>query len=511
MPVPRPRGRRDVAGLAPLLLLLPLLGLAVPLAALLAAAQGPAGPTSLAQAAILRSTAWTLGLGLGVGLGAAALAYPVARAVPVPLLVGAVMVTPLARALGVLGLGLAPGPLAAALALAAGAVPLAALVVRLRLQARPVRWLEAAADLGASAWARAWWIERPYLWPAAITAAAWVALQVLGDVTVLRTAGGGKVYGPALMARDALLRDGAPGRALLVVLVLLAVALAVAARLAHDLRALPAAAGRALGRGLGRAHGPFPTLGGALGWALGWALWLACLLPLLGLVPAIVAVPADPRGIERLLALVPSTLTLAVGVSVVAVPVAFGLVLALRRREAVASGSRGRGGLARASLGPTLVLLLPLAVPPSVLGSLWLGAATRLGLQPGELLTAAAFVPAALALAYLAAFLLLRAVPGSLPAAAADLGAGPWGRLRLLWWPAARAALGVTALLTLAWIVGEPSIPAFTAGPGGSTLAMGLQVLGHGGDVGTLHRGCLVLALVPLGLGAALVLRRASA
>lgn len=503
MPVPRPRGRRDVAELAPLLLLLPLLGLAVPLAALLAAAQGPAGPTSLAHAAVLRSTAWTLGLGLGLGLGAAALAYPVARAVPVPLLVGAVMVTPLARALGVLGLGLAPGPLAAALALAAGAVPLAALVVRLRLQARPVRWLEAAADLGASAWARAWWIERPYLWPAAITAAGWVALQVLGDVTVLRTAGGGKVYGPALMARDALLRDGAPGRALLVVLVLLAVALAVAARLAHDLRALPAAAGRALGRGLGRARGPLM--------ALGWALWLACLLPLLGLVPAIAAVPADPRGIERLLSLVPSTLTLAVGVSVVAVPVAFGLVLALRRREAVAGGSLARGGPWRAGLGPTLVLLLPLAVPPSVLGSLWLGAATRLGLQPGELLTAVAFVPAALALAYLAAFLLLRAVPGSLPAAAADLGAGAWGRLRLLWWPAARAALGVTALLTLAWTVGEPSIPAFTAGPGGSTLAMGLQVLGHGGDVGTLHRGCLVLALVPLGLGAALVRRRAGA
>lgn len=473
----RLRAPRDLAWLA---LLLPLVAVVVPLLVLLEAAQGSMG-SGVDRAAVLGSTSRALGLGLGVGLGAAALAYPVARAVPVPLLVGAVMVTPLARALGVLGLGMTPGTTAAAVALGAGALPLAALVVRLRLQARPARWLEAAADLGASAWARAWWIERPHLRPAWITATAWVALQVLGDVTVLRSAGGGKAYGPALMARDALLRDGAPGRALLVVLVLTAVALVVAARLAHDLRALT-------GGGAVRG-GPAPVSGPLRG--LGWGLWLASLVPLAGLVPAIVSVPADPRGVERLVSLIPSTLGLAGGVSVVAVALAFGVVLALRQRSAYV---------------PTLALVLPLALPPSVLGSLWLGAATHLGVQPGDPLTAVALLPAALALAHLATLLLLRAVPPSLPTAAADLGAGPWARLVLVWWPAARAALGVTMLLTLAWIVGEPSIPAFTAGPGGSTLAMGLQVLTHGGDVGSLHRGCLVLALVPLGLGASLAI-----
>ena len=482
MPLSRFRAPRDLAWLA---LLLPLLAVVVPLAVLIEAAQGSAG-TGAVPGTVLRSTARALGLGLGVGLGATALAYPVARAVPVPLLVGAVMVTPLARGLGVLGLGVTPGTTAAALALGAGALPLAALVVRLRLQARPARWLEAAADLGASAWARAWWIERPHLRPAWVTATAWVALQVLGDVTVLRSAGGGKAYGPALMARDALLRDGAPERALLVVLVLTAVALAVAVRLAHDLRA-------AHGHG-GSGRAPAPV-GGPLRW-LGWGLWLASLIPLAGLLPGIASVPADPRGVERLWSLVPSTLVLAAGVSVVAVTLAFALVLSLRRRG---------------PLLPTVALVLPLALPPSVLGSLWLGAATHLGARPGDALTAVALLPAALALAHLAALLLLRAVPEALPAAAADLGAGPWARLRLVWWPSARAALGVTMLLTIAWIVGEPSIPAFTAGPGGSTLAMGLQVLSHGGDVGTLHRGCLVLALVPLGLGAGLAAWRRGA
>jgi len=482
VPVPRVRAPRDLAWLA---LLLPLLAVVVPLAVLIEAAQGSVGTAGSDPTTVLRSTARALGLGLGVGLGATALAYPVARAVPVPLLVGAVMVTPLARGLGVLGLGMAPGTTAAALALGAGALPLAALVVRLRLQARPARWLEAAADLGASAWGRAWWIERLHLRPVWATATAWVALQVLGDVTVLRSAGGGKAYGPGLMARDALLRDGAPGRALLVVLVLTAVALVVAARLAHDLRAV---SGGGSGQALAPARGP-------LRW-LGWGLWSIALIPLAGLVPAIVSVPADPRGVERLVSLVPSTLGLAAGVSVVAVTLAFGLVLSLRRRSPFV---------------PTLALVLPLALPPSVLGSLWLGAATQLGARPGDALTAVALLPAALALAYLAALLLLRAVPEALPAAAADLGAGPWARLRLVWWPAARAALAVTMLLTLAWIVGEPSIPAFTAGPGGSTLAMGLQVLSHAGDVGSLHRGCLVLALVPLGLGAGLVAWRRGA
>lgn len=469
-----PRARtapRDAAWLA---LLLALLAVGVPLAGLVEATLDATGTASLGEAAVLRSTGRALALGLGLGLGATALAYPIARAVPAPLLVGAVMVTPTARALGVLGLGLAPGTTAAALALGAGAMPLAALVVRLRLQARPKRWLEAAADLGASGWARAWWIERPHLRPALATAAAWVTLQVLGDVTVMRLAGGGMVYGPGLLARDALLRDGGPGRALLVVLVLLGVALVVAARLAHDLRAVPGGTSRAFTPARGVLRG------------LGWGLWIASLAPLVGLVPGILATPSTARGAQRLLSLVPSTLMLALGVSLVAVVVAFGLVLSLRRRSPWA---------------PTVALLLPLALPPSVLGSLWLGAAARLGLEPGDLLTAIALLPAAVALAYLAGLLLLRAVPASLPAAAADLGAGPGARLALVWWPLARAALVVTALLTLAWIVGEPSIPAFTAGPGGSTLAMGLEVLAHSGDVGTLHRGCLGLALLPLAAG----------
>ncbi|MCA9661863.1 MAG: ABC transporter permease subunit, partial [Myxococcales bacterium] len=137
---------------------------------------------------------WTSGRSLAlaatVALLACAGAYPLARALPAPLLFALFLISPLARALGVLGLGLAPGALAVALAELAGALPLAALLVLLRLRALDPRWLEAAADLGAGPWTRWRTITLPLLRPTLASAALWSALVSVGDIATLELAGG---------------------------------------------------------------------------------------------------------------------------------------------------------------------------------------------------------------------------------------------------------------------------------------------------------------------------------
>src|SRR5690606_29609075 len=102
---------------------------------------------------------------------------------------------------------------------------------------------------------------------------------------------------------------------------------------------------------------------------------------------------------------------------------------------ALALASRSRGQQVGAAL------LLPLAIPPSVLGLLLLETGTRVGLEPGLSLTLLALLGPALALAFVAARLLTAVIPTSLIECAADLGADAATRLRLVWLPLGRGAL----------------------------------------------------------------------
>jgi ABC-type spermidine/putrescine transport system permease subunit II len=405
-----------------------------------------------------------------VSLIAAVLAYPAARAVPTAILVGLALVSSQARAFGVLALGLPPGTSAHVVALASGAVPLAALVVRLRLDRRPRRWLEAAADLGASPAWRFRLVEWPHLRPAFAVAMAWVAIVSLGDTTVATLAGGGLSYGPGLLGADALLRESAPGRATAVVVLLLVIALALCTVVARELRhRRPGQRDRS---------GAIPP---ALV-VLGWTAVVISLTPVLGLFRWLGGA-ATERSEALVTELVPQTIFIAVLVAAAAGLGGFAIAFATRDRSS--------------TVAPVL-LLLPVALPPGVLGMLMLLLARAVGLQPGDLLTVLALLPSAVALGYLAARLQLSSVPSHLWDAASDLGARPWTVARLVAWPITRVAALAGALIAAAWAVGEPAIVAFTSGPGGSTLSVGLAIVSRAGDIGTLARWELGTAVLPV-------------
>ncbi|MCA9686850.1 MAG: ABC transporter permease subunit [Myxococcales bacterium] len=362
----------------------------------------------------------------------------------------------------------------AALTLTLDLVPLAALLLILRMRARPWPLLEAAADLGAGWWTRLWLVDWPHLRPALAVVWVWSALQVLGDTVALEIAGGGKVYGPGLLIRDALIHDGAPARALLGILVLLAAAVPCAMALGREL----ALAARPTQEQ--RPASPRWRLAGAL-------LWLTLLA-----VPSTALLGPHPEGVsghDRVLAdLLGQTLGLAAVVAVLAVLGGFAAGLALRGRS-LAQGSAGRW--------ITAALLLPVAVPDSIYGLLSLNAASQLGLGPGSALTVLALLPAALALALLVARVSASTIPDVLLEAAADLGADWWQRLRWVWLPLARPALLVALLLVAAWVLGQATIPSFTSGPGGDTLAVGLTVLARGGAWPVVRRWSLALIVLP--------------
>ena len=60
---------------------------------------------------------------------------------------------------------------------------------------------------------------------------------------------------------------------------------------------------------------------------------------------------------------------------------------------------------------------------------------------------------------------------------------------------------------SLLLVLADAAIVAFTAGPGGTTLAMGLMSAARSGDVATLHRWSLGLAVAPCVVGVVMVLR----
>lgn len=434
-----------------------------PLAGLAFAALEPGPPLLAGRVLALAGESVLVAAGLA-GL-ALALAYPLARAVPSPWLLACGMVAPLARAVGALHLGLSPGTGTFVLARLAGDLPLAALLLRVHMHARPRVWLEAAADLGAGPWQRFVYVEWPHLRPAFAVAGVYVLLAGLGDATTAAVAGGGLRYTLALALREALLTEAHPRRAALVVALLLALAVPCAWALARGLAAVG-----------GRSGGPAP------GGRAGLLLLAICGLPVAGLVGPALAQPWG-AGDRLLLSQAPATLVSA-GLSAIA---------------AAAIGCAAGLGLPARRGAP---LLLPLALPPAVYGAAWLATAQQIGWRPGIGLTIAALLPGQVAIAYAGAAV-ARAGTSRLAEAARDLGAGRAARVRWLWWPLLGPVGAGLALVAFAFAVGDAGASAFTSGPGGSTLAVGLEIVGRGPEVGVVPRWALGLACLPL-LAAAL-------
>jgi ABC-type spermidine/putrescine transport system permease subunit II len=446
--------------------------LLLPLAAAVELAQGSV--LSRGEWAAIMS-AWRSGLVACVIAAtlATGIAVLLARVVHPLALLALLLISRASEAQGVLAWGVAPGGPAAVLTLVVDLAPLAALVVLLRLQTRPVELLEAAADLGAGAWMRARTIAWPHLRPAMGVAFVWALLEGLGDTLAFELAGGGKAYAPGLLLRDAMLHEFAPARALVVLLGLLLVALPCAWLLAGELRLADGASWRPLPRASTRLR------------VAGWVVFT-----LLASVPARLLLGAHPDGFAAHDMLLGRLLVRTLGLAVVIATLAsvLGSLLALLSRAHAGFGAR---------LSATL-LVLPIAIPASVYGLLALAVGGEVGLRPGPLLTTLALLPSALALAFLVARVLGSVVPTRLLDVAADLGAGPLERLRLIWLPLGRPALAAAAAIVFAWVLGQATIPAFTSGPGGDTLAVGLTVMARGGSLAIVRRWALVSVLVPI-------------
>lgn len=413
------------------------------------------------QGLVACATAATIATGLAVLL--ARVVHPLA-------LLGLLLISRASEAQGVLAWGLAPGGPAAVLTLVIDLAPLAALVVLLRMQTRPVELLEAAADLGAGAWTRARTITWPHLRPAVLVAFVWALLEGLGDTLAFELAGGGKAYAPGLLLRDAMLHELAPARALAVLLGLLVVAVPCAWLLAGELRRSEGASWRSLPRA-----SPQVRVAG----------WMAFVL--LASVPARLLFGAHPEGFGASDLLLARLLGRTLGLAAVVA------MLGATLGSLMAVLARGDGSRVSATL-----LVLPIAIPASVYGLLALSVGVELGLGPGPLLTTLALLPSSLALGFLVARVLGSIVPTRLLDAAADLGAGPLARLRMVWLPLGRPALAAAAAIVFTWVLGQATIPAFTSGPGGDTLAVGLTVMARGGSLAIVRRWALVSVLVPI-------------
>jgi len=72
-------------------------------------------------------------------------------------------------------------------------------------------------------------------------------------------------------------------------------------------------------------------------------------------------------------------------------------------------------------------------------------------------------------------------------------------RLLRIWWPLLRPAGVALGLVGFAHALADGSVPAFTTGPGGSTLAVGMAIVARGGEVEVVPRWALGLSLAPVG------------
>ncbi len=461
-----------------------LVSLALPLVLLFVGAGSEGGATGghavLGAELWLRSLARALALGAVVGAGACLAAYPLAGAVPTPILCGLFLVSPLARALGVLGLGLPPGAGAVALAQLGGALPLAGLLVNLRLRSIDPQWLDAGADLGAGAWLRFRLITLPLIRPALATAALWAGLISLGDVATLELAGGGKFFALPLLLHELAFAAEDPLALALITAVILALALPCAVVLCRGITGAGGAPAM-VGREPGRTRAKVTQL-------LALLALLIAVLPLLGLILSLPGVHTSEATLTALgSALVPT----ARGLPLLALFATAGGFLLARRS-------------ARLPLWLGALLVLPLAIPSAVQGILVLEIGRLVGARPGELLTLWGLWPSSLALAFVGARLAIAGVPQALGEAARDLGAGFGIRARQLWLPLVGPASAGVMLIVFALNLGAVSVPAFTSGPGGSTLAVALTILARGSGSAAVGLVTLGLALLPLVLVPAL-------
>ena len=145
------------------------------------------------------------------------------------------------------------------------------------------------------------------------------------------------------------------------------------------------------------------------------------------------------------------------------------------------------------------LVLLPLALPSVVYGALMLPAGRLLGIGPGSTLTLLGLLPMRVALAYAGAVLAVAAVQREVVDGARDLGAGPVARLLRIWWPLLAPAGVALGIVGFAHALADGSVPAFTTGPGGSTLAVGMAIVARGGEVEVVPRWALGLSLAPVG------------
>jgi ABC-type spermidine/putrescine transport system permease subunit II len=445
-----------------LAVLLAAIGTLAPLAATLAEHAPRARDLDAALASVARGAT----LAVIAAALATAFAWPLARALPPILLLGWAMIGSLPRSLGVLALGVPPGRLAVILATASGMLPWIALLLQLRLRGIPRAWLEAAADLGAGPWSRWRRIELPLARAAIGFGALWGALQCLGDVTTWELAGGGKVFSAALLLRDAVLVDDAPALAATLVATLLAFGAPAAVWVASQSRRLVAAVGN---------EPPPPS---ATMRHVGVTLAVIAALPVLALVPDAFA-PITSADALLAARLGPTVIVL---VATAIVGVAIGAM------ASIAAGAR------RTTI--TAIVLMPLVMPTTVYGIAALELGRALGLSPGLLLTVLGALPTAAALGYIVTALALPRVPASLLEAAANLGAGPWQRARTIWIPRLAPAWLAGAVLVAAWSLAEATIPAFTSGPGGSTIAIAMTIVARGAEAHVLARWALLQAIV---------------
>lgn len=457
---------------------------AVPLAMTWLAALVSLQPDAWAADARLAVAARVIAVSLVRGLVLSALtlavAWPVSRFVPSVWLLASALVPVAGRAYGILAMGVPPGLLAYSVTHVTAAAPVAALLLQLRRRSLPAGSLEAARELGASPLQRWVWIELPHVAPAIGIATLWSLCQSLGDVVNGTIAGGGRIYGPGVMIRDAILVDAAPLRVALVTTALTLLAALVGTWIVRELLATR--------RSESEAGRPASTASlGSRGW-IGAGLYFAMLAPLVGLA-TIATVPHDGRSIRALWDAAGATLVDATAAAVPAVAIALVLAVIVLERSVI-----GWGGM----------LLVPIVLPSALVGAVAASSARLVGVRPGLLLTTSGHLVHSVSLAFVFVLIAAASISPREAEAARDLGAAWQTRFRWLWIPALAPVAAVACVLAFSQIVFDASIPTFTAGPGGTTIAVVLATVARSGDVASLYAALLVVAGLPFVLAACL-------
>jgi spermidine/putrescine transport system permease protein len=309
--------------------------------------------------------------------------------------------------------------------------------------------------------------------PAIAIAMLWSLCQSLGDVVNGTIAGGGRVYGPGLMIRDAIHGDPAPLRVAVMTTTMCLLAAMVGFWIVREFLEVRRRGSTGVRRGDTTGSAPHPWIGAVL--------HAAMLVPLVGLVFGL----STPSSARSRLALWDSLGTTIVDAGAAALPaVVIAVVLAIAVLD---RGSAGWGGM----------LLVPIVLPSALVGAVAASCARLAGVRPGLLLTTCAHLVHAVSLACVFILVSAASIPPDEPAAARDLGAGWWTRARWLWWPALSPVAAVAAILVMALVVFDPSISSFTAGPGGTTMAVVLATIARSGDVASLDAALLVAAALP--------------